>query len=98
MKLENKSLKELGELFPIIISEYNPMWNKLYLSEKSILEKAIGFENIVRINHYGSTAIPKIHAKPTIDILLEISENTDKDKLKSSLKEIEYIYSLQFVT
>ena len=94
-KLEEMSVKELGKLFPIIISEYDPMWNKMYLFEKSVLEKAIGLENIVRIHHYGSTSIPNILSKPTIDILLEIRENTDKEKLIASLKGVEYHYSPQ---
>ena len=94
-KLEEMSFSELGRLFPIIISEHNPEWKDLYISEKAILEQAIGIENIVRINHYGSTSIPGLPAKPTIDILIEIRGETDNDKLISDIESIGYIYSLQ---
>lgn len=64
--LDDLSFEELGKLFPIIISKHDPMWKELYLSEKLALEQAIGLENIIRINHYGSTAIPNLYAKPTM--------------------------------
>lgn len=38
------------------------------------LRDAIGEENILRINHIGSTCVKGLIAKPTVDILLEIDE------------------------
>lgn len=87
--------EELGKLFPIIISEYNPQWPRLYLIEKDIIEKAVGTLNIFRISHFGSTSVPNLHAKPTIDILLEIKETFEPGKLIHSLEGIGYIYSPQ---
>ena len=89
------SSKELGRLFPIIISEHNPIWNALYLSEKTNIEQIIGLKNIIRINHFGSTSVSNLHAKPTIDILLEIQNNMDTDEIISLLKGIGYNYSPQ---
>jgi len=94
-KLEEMNLYELGKLFPIIIREHTPVWKELYQSERMMLENRIGKENIVRINHYGSTSIPNLPAKPTIDILIEIENETDNDNLISKLKGIGYIYSPQ---
>ncbi len=93
--LSEMNSKELGKLFPIIISEYNPQWPRLYLIEKDIIEKAVGILNIIRISHFGSTSVPNLHAKPTIDILLEVYENTDSEKLVHNLEGIGYIYSPQ---
>jgi GrpB-like predicted nucleotidyltransferase (UPF0157 family) len=58
--LESMSIAELGKLFPIIIGEHNPLWHDLYLSEKDFIERAIGRNNMVRINHYGSTAVQNL--------------------------------------
>ncbi len=96
----NKSLGEMtdeerAELFPIILSEYKPAWAKNYLKEKGVVEKSIGQHNIIRMNHYGSTAIPNLIAKPTIDILLEIKDDTDTERLISNMQSVEYIYSEQ---
>ncbi|MCB2299253.1 GrpB family protein [Clostridium tagluense] len=87
--------EELGRLFPIILSEHDPMWHDLYLSEKNTLEKSIDLTNIIRINHYGSTSVCNLRAKPTIDILLEIQNHMDTEKIISLLKGIGYNYSPQ---
>lgn len=87
--------EELWELFPIIISEHNPVWKENYIVEKSVIEQTIGTENIVRINHFGSTYVPNLPAKPTIDILLEITDSTDTEKLISDMQSIGYTYSPQ---
>ena len=72
--------EERAALYPIILSEYNPAWPQWFAEEKVALERLIG-EDIVRISHVGSTAVPGLMAKPTVDILLEIAENTDVEAL-----------------
>lgn len=94
-QLDEMNREELGRLFPIIISEHNPIWNDLYLSEKKNIEQSIGLNNIVRINHYGSTSVPNLYAKPTIDILLEIKNDMDTEQLISLLMGIGYNFSPQ---
>jgi len=78
--------KELWALFPIILSEYKPEWKENYLKEKPVLERAIGKPIIVRMNHIGSTAVPDLIAKPTIDVLLEIKNDTDIKKLIANMQ------------
>lgn len=87
--------EELGKLFPIIISEPNPNWVSLYLSEKEFISNTIGSLNIIRIHHIGSTSIPNIHAKPTIDILLEVVDDIKIDELITKFQNIGYHYSYQ---
>lgn len=94
-KLSEMTNEELWELFPIILTEYNPIWKENYFKEKLIIENAVELENIVRVNHYGSTSIENLIAKPTIDILLEIQDETDIEKLISNMTSNEYIYSSQ---
>jgi GrpB-like predicted nucleotidyltransferase (UPF0157 family) len=79
----NKSLdemtdKELSQLFPIILSEHRSVWKRNYLKERDVVVQAVGLHNIVRISHIGSTAVPGLIAKPTIDILVEINNNTNR--------------------
>ncbi|OJU09480.1 MAG: hypothetical protein BGN88_10005 [Clostridiales bacterium 43-6] len=80
-----------ARIYPIILSEYNPAWVECFSEEKANLMRLVGSENIVRISHIGSTSVPGLTAKPTVDILLEINEATDIDKLIASLPEAEYI-------
>jgi GrpB-like predicted nucleotidyltransferase (UPF0157 family) len=44
----------------------------------------------VRIHHIGSTAIPGIHAKPIIDILLEVDDIAPFDDRSSSIEQLGY--------
>ncbi|NMA61184.1 MAG: GrpB family protein [Firmicutes bacterium] len=88
---ELEKVKRLSKTYPIILSEYNPTWPEWYREEKGNLERLIGTENIKRISHYGSTAVPGLTAKPTIDILLEINETVDIDNLIDALPSEEYI-------
>ncbi|WP_411956132.1 GrpB family protein [Clostridium sp. FP2] len=94
-QLDEMNGEELGRLFPIILSEHDPMWHGLYLSEKNTLEQTIDLNNIIRINHYGSTSVCNLRAKPTIDILLEIQNHMETEKIISLLKGIGYNYSPQ---
>lgn len=45
---------------------------------------------IISIDHIGSTAIPKLKAKPTIDILFQVSEQIDIQKMKDIFKALNY--------
>jgi GrpB-like predicted nucleotidyltransferase (UPF0157 family) len=92
-KLDAMSNRELWELFPIILSKHETCWVTRYEKEKIKLERAVGIDYIVRINHIGSTAVPGIMAKPTIDILLEITEKTDIEKLIECIQSAGYICS-----
>jgi GrpB-like predicted nucleotidyltransferase (UPF0157 family) len=80
-----------ARIYPIILSEYNPAWPDWFVGEKVILTRLIGAENIYRISHIGSTAVPGLTAKPTVDIILEVNETTDLDKLTAALSSPEYI-------
>jgi GrpB-like predicted nucleotidyltransferase (UPF0157 family) len=93
--LDEMTNEELLELFPVILSEHKPEWKENYLKEKTVLEKAIGIQNIVRMNHYGSTAIPGLIAKPTIDILLEIKDDTDTQRLITNMQSCGYLFDPQ---
>jgi GrpB-like predicted nucleotidyltransferase (UPF0157 family) len=53
----------------------------IYQAERKKIFDSISESEIIRINHIGSTAIPNLKAKPTIDILVQVSENTDSDKI-----------------
>ena len=80
--LSKLSTEELGKLFPIIVSKYNADWPVIYQLEKEKILKIIPKKELLRINHIGSTAIPGIKPKPTIDILLEVSCNFNKERCK----------------
>ena len=86
--------EELWQLFPIILIPYDTSWPEAYRSESLRLREAVG-SDIVRISHIGSTSVPGLTAKPTIDILLEIQQETDLIRLIPTIEAEGYIYSPQ---
>lgn len=89
-ELHDLTINELGQLFPIIIHDYTERWIELYKTEKRLITENFLKSEIVSIEHIGSTAIPGLKAKPTIDILLQVSELIDIQKLKAVFKTLEY--------
>lgn len=88
-KLSEMSLEELWQLFPILLTEHQDHWKDWYDEEKILLEEAI--PNACRISHIGSTAISSICAKPIIDILVEIPNESDILSFKESIIQKGYI-------
>lgn len=73
-QLDSLSPQQLSGLFPISIVEHSTEWKLCFEKERDELKRILG-ERAIRIEHFGSTAIPNIKAKPTIDILVEIPKN-----------------------
>jgi len=77
----------------IIISEYNTQWPGAFLQEKEILEKKLSTENVLTIEHFGSTAIPGLPAKPIIDIIIAVpSVAAVRRQFVSKLSKIDYVF------
>lgn len=71
-RLQDMTLEELWELFPIVLTPHNPLWSIWGEEEIRWLSSALSEYRPI-INHIGSTAIPDIQAKPIVDILVEVS-------------------------
>lgn len=88
--LHKMTINELGQLFPIIIKDYSDKWSDLYKEEAKLITDSFSQTDIVKIDHIGSTAIPRIKSKPTIDILLQVTEQIDIQRLKDIFKLLGY--------
>jgi len=89
-ELHKMTIEKLGQLFPIIIQDYSHKWINHYQSESKLIINSFSQSDIVKIDHIGSTAIPGLKAKPTIDILLQVSDKIDIQKLKQVFKSLNY--------
>lgn len=58
----------------IALVPYDPHWPAMFLREKEHLLSCLPGELIGRIEHFGSTAVPGLAAKPIIDMLLEVTD------------------------
>ncbi|MFN2145453.1 MAG: GrpB family protein [Anaerolineales bacterium] len=68
---------------------YNPNWAAMYQSEEAILKPIIG-DQLVTIEHIGSTSIPGIKAKPIIDILIVVLDIDSIQRLIPAMETIGY--------
>lgn len=88
--LQNLTLTELWELFPIVLSPHNPQWPEWAKEENDALSAVLSAHTPI-INHIGSTAIPDIQAKPIIDILVEIDPGADWQRIEGEMEAAGYI-------
>lgn len=88
--LKDMTLKELWELFPIVLAPHNPDWHEWAREEIIALSDLLEDHSPI-INHIGSTAIPGIQAKPTIDILVEIAPDADWQRVRATMEDAGYI-------
>jgi GrpB-like predicted nucleotidyltransferase (UPF0157 family) len=52
---------------------YDPQWPKRFLEERQHLLLYLPSTLITRIEHFGSTAVPGLAAKPIVDMLVEVT-------------------------
>jgi GrpB-like predicted nucleotidyltransferase (UPF0157 family) len=55
------------------IEPYDPQWPGLFEEEKRHLLSCLPRELIGKIEHFGSTAVPGLAAKPIVDMLVEVT-------------------------
>lgn len=96
-ELKDMSLEELWELFPIELVAHRSAWREWADGEIADLSEALALYTPI-ITHVGSTAVPDIWAKPIIDILIELPEDTDWSQIKYILERSEYICMSQSET
>lgn len=75
----------------VALSDSDPEWTALYQEEAARLLPAIG-PLIVDIQHFGSTSISGIKAKPVIDILVGLRRFDDGPFLVGPLESLGYDY------
>lgn len=86
---------ELGKLYPISLSPYDPQWPVLFEKEKDRLHKI--FNRSLKIEHIGSTAIVGLLSKPTIDILVEKPNGMSDDHIIRKMTDNGYIHMTEQV-
>jgi GrpB-like predicted nucleotidyltransferase (UPF0157 family) len=62
--------RELDE--PVRLADYDPQWPLLFAGEAERLRDALRLE-VAAIEHIGSTGVPDMPAKPTIDIMIGVA-------------------------
>jgi len=69
---EEKVQRVIREKVDIV--PYDPNWPQVFIEEKEHLFSCLPRELIRRIEHFGSTAVPGLAAKPIVDISVEVTD------------------------
>jgi GrpB-like predicted nucleotidyltransferase (UPF0157 family) len=75
-----------------LLVAYDPLWPAAFENEKGRLEEALG-PTAKGIEHYGSTAVPGLCAKPILDIMVGISPLSEWERCRPALEALGYDYA-----
>jgi GrpB-like predicted nucleotidyltransferase (UPF0157 family) len=76
---------------PVRIVEYDPHWPALFVAQSRVLRAALG-DVALRIDHIGSTAVPRLAAKPIIDIQISVEALDPSDPFRVPLEQRGYVF------
>ena len=77
----------------VSITPYDPHWPELFRQEKVHLQSCLPNDLVRRIEHFGSTAVPGLAAKPIVDMLVEVSDlRQTRDRISPVLESQGYEY------
>ena len=89
--LEQKIQRVLRE--DISIAAYDPSWPDSFARERDHLRACLPRDLVGRIEHFGSTAVPGLDAKPIVDVLVEVTDlEATKERIVPLLEAQGYDY------
>lgn len=84
----------IGELTPLAgqiqLVEYDPTWPRLFEHEAARVREILG-EQVVLLEHAGSTSVPGLAAKPRIDMLLVVPNSANEASYVPALEAAGYV-------
>ena len=88
------SLAELWELFPIVLVPHQDCWALWFAEERDALLR-LADDIPLTVHHVGSTAVRGIWAKPIVDILAELPDETSMRLMAERMTEHGYLVMSQ---
>lgn len=71
------------------VVDHSPAWGKLFREEAERISRALG-ASLTEIHHIGSTAVPRLAAKPVIDIMPVARNLKEADEKRELLEALGY--------
>ena len=73
----------------IYLAPYDPAWPSLFTRLAKHIHEALG-DNLLLLEHVGSTSVPGLSAKPIIDMVLAVADSSDESSYVPPLEEKGY--------
>jgi GrpB-like predicted nucleotidyltransferase (UPF0157 family) len=90
VSLQNPELAPQEDKIEIV--EYDPAWPGLFLKEKTNLLRVLIDLREVKLEHFGSTAVPGLAAKPILDIMVGVESRNAWPSLVKPFQSLGYVY------
>jgi len=74
----------------IEVVDHDPRWARRFACEAKKIDEALGGHELL-IEHIGSTAVPRLAAKPIIDVLLVVDDSADEGMYLPALEAAGYV-------
>lgn len=71
------------------LTDYNENWVNLFQEEVEVLKKIFG-DAIIRFEHFGSTSVQGLKAKPVIDMMCIVNDIENVDLFNDSMHALGY--------
>jgi GrpB-like predicted nucleotidyltransferase (UPF0157 family) len=95
---ENLTKVTVGELKPIdssiYLSPYDPVWPLSFTRLADLINNALG-DKVMLLEHVGSTSVPRLSAKPVIDMVLVVSDSADESSYVPSLEKQGFVLRIR---
>jgi GrpB-like predicted nucleotidyltransferase (UPF0157 family) len=89
--LEEKIARVLKE--EVVVVPYDPCWPGMFERERLHLKSCLPAGLVRRVEHFGSTAVPGLAAKPIVDMLVEVASlDETREKIVPILEAQGYDY------
>ncbi|MEA3511175.1 MAG: GrpB family protein [Actinomycetota bacterium] len=72
----------------------DPSWAHLYAREEARIRSVLGGKALL-VEHVGSTAVPKLAAKPIIDLVLAVVDSSDEESYVPAMEAAGYILTIR---
>ncbi len=82
---------ESSRSYPVVLVPYDPSWPARFKEEKQAIGTVLG-DHALAIEHVGSTAVPGLVSKPTIDIMVGIRRLRDAPPCIAAIETLGYVY------
>lgn len=82
----------MDQIEPVVIVPYNPYWQPLFEEEAARIRTHINPHRLAALEHYGSTAVPGLAAKPIIGILLGMHSLPLETREQEDLAKLGYSF------
>jgi GrpB-like predicted nucleotidyltransferase (UPF0157 family) len=74
---------------PVTLVDYDPAWPERFAREAQRIRGALG-ERALLVEHAGSTSVPRLCAKPIVDIVLAVPDSADEAAYVPALEAAGY--------